>query len=120
VTEGVESPRAGIDFDPVNLVAKVNKAFNGFHFTIQAVRPPKNYAGDVKAWIAAKDAAEKQGLPFGDPPPSRGTLGSATFVHCDAEERESGFVLKVSMRAESGRPFVIFIAESDMIPEMAA
>jgi hypothetical protein len=29
-------------------------------------------------------------------------------------------VLKVSMRAESGRPFVIFIAESDMIPEMAA
>jgi hypothetical protein len=49
VTEGVESPRAGIDFDPVNLVAEVNKAFNGFHFTIQAVRPPKNYAGDVKA-----------------------------------------------------------------------
>ena len=119
MTDGIESPRAGIDFDPVKLVAEVNNAFSGFHFTIQAVRPPKDYPGDVKAWIAAKDAAEKRGLPFDDPPPSIGTLGSASFVHCDAEDTESGFVLKLSMKAESGRPFVIFIEESDMIPEMS-
>jgi hypothetical protein len=118
MTEDTESPRAGIDFDPAKLVAEVNRSFEGFNFTIQAVRPPKDYPGSVKKWLDAKDHAQNQGLPFDDPPPSIGTLGAATFVHCDGESRDSGFVLRLEMKSESGRPFVIFIEESDMQPEM--
>jgi hypothetical protein len=118
MTEDTESPRAGIDFDPVKLVTEVNRSFDGFNFTIQAVRPPEDYAGDVKKWFTDKEEADKRGLSFDDPPPSIGTLGSATFVHCDGENGDSGFVLRLSMQAESGRPFVIFIEESDMQPEM--
>jgi len=99
-------------------VDEVNTNFNGFHFTIQAVRPPEDYPGLVKSWFAAKAAAERQGLRFDDPAPSIGTLGSATFVHCEGEQRDSGFVLRLSMKAESGRPFVIFIEEKDMLPVM--
>ena len=45
-------------------------------------------------------------------------MGAAKFVHCDGENRDSGFVLRLEMKSESGRPFVIFIEESDMQPEM--
>lgn len=100
------------------LVAEVNSAFNGFHFIVQAVRPPENWVGLVKAWIAARDEAQKRGKPFDEPHPPRGTLGSATFVRCKGELRDSGFVLKVSMQSEAGSPFVIFIEEQDMKPEM--
>ncbi len=118
MSEDTESPRAGGDFDRRKLVDEVNTNFSGFHFIIQAVRPPEDYPGLVKSWFAAKETAEQRGLPFDDPPPSIGTLGSATFVQCVGEQRESGFVLNVAMKAQSGRPFVIFIEESDMIPEM--
>ena len=99
MTDGIKSPRAGIDFEPVKLVAEVNKAFNGLHFTIQAVQPPKDYPENVKASIAAKDAAEKRGAPFDHSPFRLARWGSASFVHCDAEDTQS--------KAESGRPFVI-------------
>jgi len=105
-------------FDPQKLVAEVNKCFTGFHFTIQAVPPTRNWAERVKQWQADKAAAEQRGLPFDQPAPSMGTLGSATFEHCTGEWRDSGFILEVSMKSQSGRPFVIFIEEDDMIPEM--
>jgi hypothetical protein len=119
VTERAKSPKAGIDFDPQKLVAEINKGFNGSSSIIQAVRPPKDYAGLVKAWLAAKETAEKQGLPFDEPQPSLGTLGSAKFISCEGEERDSGFVLRLSMEADSGQRFVVFVEEKDMVPEMS-
>jgi hypothetical protein len=105
-------------FDPHKLVAEVNKRFTGFHFTIQAVPPTRNWAELVKQWQADKAEAEQRGLSFDQPVPSMGTLGSATFEHCTGASRDSGFVLRVSMRSQSGRAFVLFIEEDDMVPEM--
>lgn len=105
-------------FDPQKLIAEVNKCFTGFHFTIQAVPPTRNWAELVKQWQTDKSEAEQRGLPFDQPVPSRGTLGSATFEHCSGESRDSGFALRVSMKSQSGRPFVLFIEEGDMVPEM--
>jgi hypothetical protein len=117
MTGSAEQPVAG-RFDPPKLVTEVNQCFTGFHFTIQAVPPTKNWAELVKVWLNDKAAAEKNGQPFDDPPPSHGALGSARFERCVGEPRDSGFVLKLSMKSQSGRLFVIFIEKDDMVPEI--
>jgi hypothetical protein len=71
----------------------------------------------VKAWFVDRAAAETRGRQFDDPPPVLSYTGSAIFERCVGEERESGFVLRLSMKAESGRAFTIFIEEDDMVPE---
>jgi hypothetical protein len=115
--EGADRENTARQFDPQKLVAAVNQVFQGFHFTIQTFRPERSYAERVREWFAGKAAAENRGRPFDDPPPVLSYTGSATFDRCAGEERESGFVLKLSMKAESGRAFTIFIEEDRMFPE---
>jgi hypothetical protein len=106
-------------FDPQKLVVAVNECFEGFHFSVQTLRPEISYADRVKAWFEAWAAAENRGVPFNDPQPILSYRGSATFDHCEGEERESGFVLKLWMKAESSRSFELFIEEEDMVPEVS-
>ncbi len=108
---------AARQFDPQQLVLEVNECFDGFHFTIQTHRPEIPYAERVKAWFARRAAAESRGQGFNEPSPVLSYAGAATFDHCEGEERESGFVLKLSMKTESDRRFTIFIEEDDMFPE---
>lgn len=107
-------------YDPEKLVVAVNQCFEGFNFTIQTFRPETSYADRVKAWFEARAAAEKRGIPFNEPQPVLSYSGPATFDSCVGEERESGFVLRLSMKAASGRPFTIFIEEEYMFPENGA
>jgi hypothetical protein len=116
---GTDQSSAGRQFDPQRLVAAVNQCFVDFGFTIQTFRPDLSYSERVKAWFAGKAAAESRGLPFDDPAPVLSYTGSATFDRCRGEERESGFVLELSMKAESGRPFTIFIEEDHIIPDFS-
>ncbi len=104
-------------FDPEKLVGAVNQCFDGFHFTIQTFRPEVSYANRVKTWFSARAAAENRGIPFDEPQPELSYSGPATFESCASEARESGFVLRLSMKAGSGRPFTIFIEEEYMFPE---
>jgi hypothetical protein len=113
----MDQSRPARQFDPQQLVVEIKKCFDGFHFAIQTLRPELSYAERVKTWFADRAAAENRGRPFDDPRPVLSYTGSATFEHCGGEERESGFVLRLSMKAESGRAFTIFIEEDDMVPE---
>jgi hypothetical protein len=90
-------------FDPEILVAEVNGCFKGFHFSIQTFRPDLSYAERLKSWFAARTAAESRGLPFDDPSPVLSYTGPAKFDSCAGEERETGFVLELSMQVPSGR-----------------
>jgi hypothetical protein len=105
-------------FDPEKLVVAVNQCFEGFHFSIQTCRPEISYADRLKAWFEARAAAETRGVPFTEPGPVLSYTGPATFDSCAGEERESGFVLKLSMKAGSGRPFSIFIEEDTCSPKV--
>lgn len=108
---------AAPQFDPQRLIVEVDQCFKRFHFTIQTSRPDLSFAERLKVWHAGRAAAESSGQPFDDPLPVLSHIGSATFECCSGEERESGFVLKLSMKADSGRPFTMFIEEGDMVPE---
>jgi hypothetical protein len=100
-------------FSSQRLVDEVNRRFEGFHFSIQTFRPDRSYADRVQDWFAAKARAENRGLPFDDSKPVFDFTGPATFDYCAGEERESGLVLKLSMKAEPNRSFTIFIEEKD-------
>ena len=95
----------------------IDECFEGFGFTIQTFRPEVPYTERRRTWFANKVAAESRGRSFDDPPPRRNFVGSATFDHCVGDERDSGFVLELSMKTESGRPFTLFIEEDRMFPE---
>jgi hypothetical protein len=117
VDRGTDQGGEERQFDPELLVSAVNECFKGFHFSIQTFRPELSYGERLKDWFAGRTTAENHGLPFEDPPPVLSYTGPATFDSCAGEERETGFVLALSMKAEAGRPFTIFIEEEDMIPE---
>jgi hypothetical protein len=117
MNRGTDKGGVARQFDPEKLVVAVNQSFDGFHFTIQTFRPAISYADRVKAWFEARAAAEDRGIPFNEPQPVLSYTGPATFDSCAGEERESGFVLMLSMKTEAGRPFKIFIEEEYMVPE---
>ncbi len=69
---------------------------------------------------AREEAGAIKGIEASTTPSSeRGRIGSATFERGEGGETEAGFIMKLSMKADSGRPFTIYLEEGDLqaVPE---